>query len=377
MRLFIYGTLRHLPLLNAILGAGHTARIRTGFLPAHEVIWSPDGPWPHIRENPTGIAAGLVLDQLSADDVARLDYYEAAFGYTTRRFGVRVENEDGTPEGEMSAAVYFSDVAHSAKADLWSLDNWVRDYGDVAVETAFEAISYFPDVQASEMGRRFSQMKSRAASRLRARADTVTPMGDLGRNDVTVHSMIRPYSNFFVMEEHNLTFGRFDGTPSAEVNRAVLIGGDAAILLPYDPVRDRVMLVEQFRAAPYVRGDAAPWMLEPIAGRVDAGETPVQAAKREAIEEAGLTLTAIEEISRSYPSPGVSTEFFHLFLGLCDLPDDSVGVGGLEGESEDIKSHLLDAETLISMADQGEIRVLPLFTAIQWLARHRDRLRAG
>ena len=74
---------------------------------------------------------------------------------------------------------------------------------------------------------------------------------------------------------------------------------------------DRVLLVEQFRTGPYVKGDTNPWVLEPIAGLIDVGETPVEAGLREAKEEAHLDIKHMELVARSYPSPGISTEFFH------------------------------------------------------------------
>lgn len=62
------------------------------------------------------------------------------------------------------------------------------------------------------------------------------------------------------------------------------------IVLPYDPIHDRVLLVEKFRAGPFARQGENPWCLEPIAELMDQGETPEEAGLREAHEEAGLTL---------------------------------------------------------------------------------------
>jgi nudix-type nucleoside diphosphatase (YffH/AdpP family) len=159
------------------------------------------------------------------------------------------------------------------------------------------------------------------------------------------------------------------------LERAVFVATDAALVLPYDPVRDRVMLVEQLRMGPVARGDRAQWQLEPIAGRVDPGESPEDAAHREAQEEAGLTLRKLEKIAEVYASPGDSTEFFYIYLGLADLPDGSTGVNGLEVENEDIRSHLIGFDALMTMVDQLEAANAPLVIAAYWLARHRERLR--
>ena len=160
------------------------------------------------------------------------------------------------------------------------------------------------------------------------------------------------------------------------MTRAVFVSSDAAIVLPYDPVTDRVLLVEQFRAGPNIRGDRYPWCLEPIAGLIDAGETPAQAALREAKEEAGLDLKGLELISQTYPSPGSSAEFFHLYLGLADLPASTDLIAGLATETEDIRSHIFTFSELMDHIDLGSFSVGPTVLAGLWLARNRDRLRA-
>ena len=82
--------------------------------------------------------------------------------------------------------------------------------------------------------------------------------------------------------------------------------------LPHDPKYDRVLLVERFPAGPYVKGNTAPWCLQPIAGLIDSGETSEQGSMQEAQEEARLTVLRLELVALSYPSPGISAEFFSL-----------------------------------------------------------------
>jgi nudix-type nucleoside diphosphatase (YffH/AdpP family) len=148
-------------------------------------------------------------------------------------------------------------------------------------------------------------------------------------------------------------------------------------VLPYDPVRDRVMLVEQFRTGAYLRGDPNPWTVEPIAGRIDPGEGPQDAARREALEEAGITLTDLKCVSAAYPSPGSTTEHFFIYVGIADLPDGSAGVGGKLSEAEDIRSQIMDWADFDKALNAGEFRLLPLLVAGHWLARNRDGLRAS
>ncbi|MFP4275015.1 MAG: NUDIX domain-containing protein, partial [Paracoccaceae bacterium] len=198
----------------------------------------------------------------------------------------------------------------------------------------------------------------------------------LGRDEVRQRAHRRPYVAHFAMEEAALSFRRFDGSMSPVVERTALVATDAALVLPYDPRRDRVMLLEQFRVGPWLRADPRPWCLEPVAGRVDPGETPEATAHREAREEAGLTFSTLHPVSRSYPSPGCSSEFFHIFVGLTDLPDATAGHGGLAEEAEDIRLHLFSFDQVMDLAERQALAVAPLLLAVYWLSRHRERLRA-
>jgi nudix-type nucleoside diphosphatase (YffH/AdpP family) len=183
------------------------------------------------------------------------------------------------------------------------------------------------------------------------------------------------HSGFFNVEEVDLSFRRFDGSMSDPVNRTVFVGVDCAIVLPYDPVRDRVMVVEQFRAGAYLRGDPNPWTVEPIAGRIDPGEEPEAAARREAHEEAGIELHDLKCVSAAYPSPGTTTEHFYVYVGLCDLPDGIEGIGGEEDEAEDIRSHVMSWDDFDTALNAGKFRLLPLIVVGHWLARNRAALR--
>ncbi|VED33490.1 ADP-ribose pyrophosphatase [Escherichia coli] len=73
---------------------------------------------------------------------------------------------------------------------------------------------------------------------------------------------------------------------SHEVRREIFERGHAAVLLPFDPVRDEVVLIEQIRIAAYDTSET-PWLLEMVAGMIEEGESVEDVARREAIEEAG------------------------------------------------------------------------------------------
>mgnify|MGYP005993594145 CR=1 FL=1 len=217
-------------------------------------------------------------------------------------------------------------------------------------------------------------IRARADAQVRAAKSLHGQDGFQGQVDVLTRT--RSYSNFYALDDITLRHTRFDGSLSETLERAVLIDGDAAIVLPYDPVRDRVLLVEQVRLGPIGRGDRAVWQLEPVAGRIDPGEAPEQAARREAKEEAGLKLGRLEKIAETYPSPASSTGFYYVYLGLADLPDAPCGIGGLADEDEDIRSHLMSFDELMARVARFDLANGPVVMAAYYLAHHRDRLRS-
>ncbi len=374
--LFVYGTLRHLPLLEMVVGHPVDARqLEQAVLPDHLARWAQGQAFPILVPETGAQANGLLLTGLGDADMARLNFYEGGFGY--HLVLRRVHTQTGVTE----AQVWFADAGLWQPADAFDLTDWQARWGAINVAAASEMMDYFGHRDATEIARMYPMIHARAASNVAARlagpqTDPALPGSGMTRADVTPQGLARPYADFFAVEEHHLSFRRFDGTQSPVVKRAVFVAADAAILLPYDPVRDSVLLIEQFRAGPYARGDLSPWPLEPVAGRVDPGETPEQAAHREAGEEAGLVLRHLERVSSSYPSPGSTSEFFHIFVGLCDLGDRSADLGGVETEDEDIRSHILSFARFQDLLDRDLLTVGPLVLAGHWLARHRARLRA-
>ena len=198
---------------------------------------------------------------------------------------------------------------------------------------------------------------------------------EMNRTLVLSHSKRSVYKGFFSVEEHDLTYQKFNKEQSNVVTRSTLVSSDAVIVLPYDPINDRILLIEQFRAGPYVKGDENPWVLEPIAGLIDEGETPESAGIREAQEEALLEIKRLELVARSYPSPGISTEFFHQYIGIVELLDSSNLIAGLQSENEDIRSHIFEYEQFFEMIESGKVKVGPLILLGLWLSKNRNRLR--
>lgn len=211
-------------------------------------------------------------------------------------------------------------------------------------------------------------MLDRAATTLRA--STGKKAGE-----VEIAARRVAYAGFYALEAVDLRFRRFDGQMSPQIRREGFIGSDAVTVLPYDPVRDRVLVIEQLRIGPLLRGDPAPWQVEAVAGRIDAGETPEATARREALEEAALELHKLLPVSAYYPTPGAVSEFIYSFVGLCDLPDGAAGIHGLASEAEDIKGHILTFPEALARADRGEFANAPLVLTLNWLDRQRARLR--
>jgi ADP-ribose pyrophosphatase len=314
-------------------------------------------------------APGVVVSGLTETDVARLNFYEAGFAYDARDMVVMATSP-------VLARVYFAKTTLSGPVEDWTLAAWQASHGALVTATAQDVMGLYGQQSPAQILGRYPQMLVRGASRVRATlGGPVQLRHPLGIGDVRVTQKTTPYARFFAVEEYDLQFRRFDGALSPKVNRAVFISGDAVTVLPYDPVRDVVLLIEQFRPGPFARGDTQPWSLEAIAGRIDAGETPEDAARREAIEEAGLVLGTLEFVSGYYPSPAAKAEYLYSYVALADLPEGIAGLFGLDAEAEDIRGHRLPFADFENLLASGEINNAPLMVTGLWLQRERSRLR--
>lgn len=369
--LFIYGTLRHFPLLEIVLGAEYSVQHESAVLPDHAVYRAKDAHFPMIVVQAGASAEGLLLS-LSKAQLARLDFYEGGFGYKTRDVSVQ------TQSGMQKTLVYWPDTEGLVPAELFKLDVWVSRWSALNEEAAKEAMSFFGAVNPSEIARRFPVLLTRAQARLNARETAPTTLRHIAQaGDVVLQEKSVPYADFFTLESYKLRHRTFSGAMSEPLDRAAFVAVDAATVLPYDPVRDRVLVIEQFRVGAFGRGDPQPWSLEAIAGRIDPGETPQQAALREAQEEAGLNLTSLIPLGGYYPSPGAKTEFLFSFIGLADLPDSAGGLGGLALEGEDIRAHVISFDHLMQLVETGEAGNAPLILSALHLAQRRSALRAA
>jgi nudix-type nucleoside diphosphatase (YffH/AdpP family) len=159
------------------------------------------------------------------------------------------------------------------------------------------------------------------------------------------------------------------------MTREILDHGSAVAVLPYDPVRRTAIVVRQFRAAVFY-ADRRPDLIEALAGMLD-GDAPETCARREAEEEVGLHLRALEPVGAAWSLPGASTERPPLFLAPYS-PEDRTGEGGgLFDEHEDITAVEMALPELARMADAGEIFDLKTLALVQTLRLRRPELFAA
>lgn len=371
--LFFYGTLCHVPLLEAVLGRmlDHLS-LQEAHLPDHAVYWAAGRTFPVIVARDGASAGGLVVSGLSDQDVARLDFYEGGYDYHLREVAVE------TAQGPQRVQVYFPLPGRFTAGPPFALEDWIHRYSELTLAAMPEAMAYFGKISGAEMERRFPTIMARASARVAARSSApVSLRHNAAPEDIEIAARSWPYTDYFAVTDLTLQHRRFDGAMSAPLRRAAFLSGDSATVLPYDAQRDRVLLIEQFRIGPLARGDRQCWLLEAIAGRIDPGESPEATVRREAQEEAGLTLGTLHRVQGYYPSPGALAEYITSFIGLADLPDDAAGLGGLESEHEDIRAHVVTFERCLELLRTGEIDNAPLAMSVMWLALNRDRLRAA
>jgi ADP-ribose diphosphatase len=194
-----------------------------------------------------------------------------------------------------------------------------------------------------------------------------------GADDVRILADETAYQGYFSVRKVTLQYRAFDGGWVEPQVREIFERGDAVGVLPYDPDSDSLVLIEQFRPGA-IRGDASPWMLELIAGIVEPNESDTEVVHREAMEEAGCELSALEPIATVLPSAGACTEQVRLFCGRVS----SAAVGGVHGlaeEGENILVHSVPVCDAFELLDQDRIPNGHTLISLLWLRSHIDTLR--
>jgi ADP-ribose pyrophosphatase len=195
---------------------------------------------------------------------------------------------------------------------------------------------------------------------------------------LSIRSRETVWNGRFPVERIAFTQRRFDGGTSGERVWELWRRGRAAALLPYDPVADVVILIEQFRL-PALAASIDPIMVEIPAGLCDPGEAPETTLRREAVEETGMAPARLHPIGDFLLTPGGSDELVHICVGEMQTPDAGpdglVGRAGLASENEDIQVRVWPAARAIEAALAGEFPNSVTSIALLWLAAKRDWLR--
>jgi ADP-ribose pyrophosphatase len=194
-------------------------------------------------------------------------------------------------------------------------------------------------------------------------------------DDVEILSRERRYAGFLKIDEFRLRHRLFAGGWSPVLTRELMERGHAVSVTLYDPDRDSVVLIEQFRIGAYVAGNPA-WMVECVAGMLKPGEDPIEVARREIAEETGLTASEIVPAGRAFASPGGTSEMVEMFVARVDS-SAAGGIHGLDHEGEDIRVLVEPFDGALAAFFDGR-RIGNSFTlmTLLWLALNRAQLRA-
>jgi ADP-ribose pyrophosphatase len=196
---------------------------------------------------------------------------------------------------------------------------------------------------------------------------------DFTRNDVELIERKTAWQGHYRMDVYRLRYRLFNGGWSKEIEREVFERGIAAAVVPYDPVRDEVVLIRQFRPGAYAAG-MTPWLWEIVAGIIDQGETPLDVITREAREEAALDIAQPIRIGQYLVSPGGTSEVCTLFCARVDA-STAGGVHGLASENEDIAVQVMPFARIEQMLKDDAFNNAKTIIGLQWLALNRARLR--
>lgn len=191
----------------------------------------------------------------------------------------------------------------------------------------------------------------------------------MNRNAVVENCRIL-LDGFFHVEEAQVSFELQSGAMSPPIRRLNLKRDLASAVLLDNKAKGAVILVRQFRYGALEHGNA--WLTEVVAGLIDEGETAEAAIRREAIEEAGYEIGALETITTFYTTPGISSERIALFYGETAGAEPATKGGGLAEEGEDIEVLELPYDEAFAMVDRGEIADGKTLIALLWL---RNKLR--
>ena len=193
------------------------------------------------------------------------------------------------------------------------------------------------------------------------------------KTDVEIIARDTVFQGYFRVDRYRLRHRTFAGGWTQEIVREVFERGHAVVVLLYDPERDAVALIEQFRPGALAAG-WHPWLIECVAGIIEEGEHPDDVARRETNEETGADPIDIVPVGNYLVTAGGSSESCRLY---CARVDSSrvEGLHGLAHEGEDIKVLVLPAAEALAMCRDGRVNNAMAVLALQWLALEKADLR--
>lgn len=190
--------------------------------------------------------------------------------------------------------------------------------------------------------------------------------------DVEVLTTRPLYDGFFKMVQYKLKHRLFAGGWSNEVTREMFERGHAVAVLPYDPVTQEFVLIEQFRLGAMATSQS-PWLIEVIAGMIDTGYSPEEVCHKEAREEAGIELQHLTKACSYLSSPGGTTERLHIYIAQTDATQ-AEGLHGVEHESEDILVHRIAQKQAKEWLENGRIDNAAAIIALQYFFLNKQQI---
>lgn len=196
----------------------------------------------------------------------------------------------------------------------------------------------------------------------------------MSKKEFSIIKETTAYQGFFSLKTFELKHTLYQGGWSRPIIRELFHRGNCVAVLLYDPDRDEVVIIEQFRIGAMQMPAEQAWLLEIVAGAIEAGETAEEVAYRESVEEAGCEIQQLIKINDFFTSPGGTSELVTLFCGKVDSSNVG-GIHGLDHEDEDIAVSTMKFDQVYQLLLDGKIMSAIPIIAIQWLYINRDNLR--
>ena len=197
-------------------------------------------------------------------------------------------------------------------------------------------------------------------------------MNQFSHDDYKILEKVRDFQGYFAVDTYQIQHRLFAGGWSEPFQRELFERGHAVAVLLYDPFRQEVLLLEQFRIGA-LTSETGPWMIEIVAGIIDKGEEAEQVAKRECFEEAGQTVTDLHYIGKYFCTPGGSSESIIMYCALIDSSDVG-GIFGLDHEQEDIRVFTMTLDEVRDGLQSGLFENATTLIAMQWLLLNQEKL---